>query len=141
MDWGDGRKFRGSWQNDMKHGFGVFTNRDSSTISGTWINNKQHGYGIYMSAKQQRKYGAWKHGKKQETLSESKAKKLMSGEIDPKQFIEANDIEWAQIKSFSSKLFYATLKYEELRIQHERSAEQRIAKVIDQLERTKSAPT
>ena len=51
MEWSDGRKFRGQWKNDRKHGYGVYENSDGSTIRGTWLNNKQHGYGVYTSAK------------------------------------------------------------------------------------------
>ena len=50
MEWSNGRKFRGSWENDLKQGYGILTNADGSTIKGTWFDNKQHGYGIYISA-------------------------------------------------------------------------------------------
>ena len=109
MEWADGRKFKGSWKSDKKHGYGIHTNADGSTISGTWINNKQHGFGVYVSVEQKRKYGAWSYGKKIETLAEEKVKRLISGEIEAKSFIQATDIEWAEILSYSSKLFYANL--------------------------------
>ena len=49
MEWTDGRKYRGFWKNDLKHGYGIQTNADGSTISSTWIEGKLHGFGVYVS--------------------------------------------------------------------------------------------
>ena len=83
MQWGDGRKFTGSWIGERKHGYGVYEKDDGSSISGTWVHNRQCGYGIYVSSGGSRKYGAWSNGKKIETLTEDKAKSLKQRDIDP----------------------------------------------------------
>ena len=47
MEQVDGRKHTGFWKGDLKHGFGIQTLADGSTINSTWIEGKLHGFGIY----------------------------------------------------------------------------------------------
>ena len=69
MQWKDGRKYKGDWQGDIRHGFGTQTKADGTVISATWINNKLFGFGTYTSNQKVRKYGAWKNGKKVATFT------------------------------------------------------------------------
>lgn len=73
MQWTDGRRYRGFWKEDMKHGYGIQANADGSSVSGTFIDNKLFGFGIYASKSNAKKYGVWKQGKKIATLTDEQA--------------------------------------------------------------------
>ena len=45
MTWQDGRAYRGSYEEDKKHGEGCFRWADGRQYSGQWKDGKQHGMG------------------------------------------------------------------------------------------------
>ena len=53
----------GQYQNDKKHGWGMYTWKDGSSYQGQRAAGKQHGQGRYQS-EQQVKYGRWEQGER-----------------------------------------------------------------------------
>ncbi|CAD8093980.1 unnamed protein product [Paramecium sonneborni] len=50
------------YDNDKKHGKGVFKWEDGRKYAGCWKQNKQHGIGIYLSNQNVEKIGYWEEG-------------------------------------------------------------------------------
>ena len=111
MEQVDGRKHTGLWKGDLKHGFGIQTLADGSTISSTWIEGKLHGFGIYETPSKHRKYGVWKQGKKVSTLSDQQKQDFENNIEEAKQFLGASDAEWEQILEFTQGIFEASKEF------------------------------
>jgi len=62
--WSDGRKYKGQYLEDKKHGYGEFEWKDGRKYKGNWAYGKQHGKGVYVSANGQEKDGEWYEGRK-----------------------------------------------------------------------------
>ena len=58
----DGRTYVGEFQNDKKHGYGVYTWADGRMYKGGWNAGKQHGEGVFIDAQQKEKKGEWNMG-------------------------------------------------------------------------------
>lgn len=43
-------RYRGQWQNDKKHGYGVMLTRDGGAYAGQWRENSKHGLGVVFGA-------------------------------------------------------------------------------------------
>eukprot|EP00351_Strombidinopsis_sp_SopsisLIS2011_P002829 CAMPEP_0116871950 /NCGR_PEP_ID=MMETSP0463-20121206/2526_1 /TAXON_ID=181622 /ORGANISM="Strombidinopsis sp, Strain SopsisLIS2011" /LENGTH=67 /DNA_ID=CAMNT_0004511335 /DNA_START=738 /DNA_END=941 /DNA_ORIENTATION=- len=59
--WPDGKRYEGSYKNELRHGYGVFTWSDGRTYAGDWIQGKQHGRGVYKKDGVER-LAEWKDG-------------------------------------------------------------------------------
>lgn len=64
IEWADGRKYEGQYENDKKHGTGTFYWADGRKYEGGWKNGKQHGKGEYYQANGEKKLGEWVEGKR-----------------------------------------------------------------------------
>ena len=60
MKLSDGRKFVGSYENNLRHGFGIMFNTDGSKYSGEWEKDQEHGYGTHTD-----QFGEETHGEHQ----------------------------------------------------------------------------
>lgn len=60
--WPDGRKYKGYYINDKKHGTGVYSQPDGTSYDGGWKLGKQHGKGIFTNKYGQTREGLWKDG-------------------------------------------------------------------------------
>jgi hypothetical protein len=64
--WPDGKKYFGFYQDDNKHGFGIFlwSSNPIKVYIGFWSKGKQSGLGIMVNGKSI-KFGLWLDGKKE----------------------------------------------------------------------------
>lgn len=74
IEWADGRKYEGQYENDKKQGHGTFYWADGRKYVGGWKNGKQHGKGEYYLQSGDKKYGEWMDGKRIKWIDESAAK-------------------------------------------------------------------
>ena len=61
--WPDGRKYWGSYHNDLKDGEGTFYWPDGKKYVGLWHNGVQHGRGYYLELDGEKEYVSFKFGK------------------------------------------------------------------------------
>ena len=45
--WNDGRKYVGTWKDNMMHGQGVFSWEDGRVYEGAYIKDRKEGFGIF----------------------------------------------------------------------------------------------
>ena len=55
--------YKGDYENDLKHGRGVYSYPDKSFYDGEWHKGKQHGQGKYVDSSGNAKIGIWSNGK------------------------------------------------------------------------------
>ena len=72
IQWADGRKYEGQYENDKKHGEGTFYWADGRKYIGGWKNGKQHGKGHFYLQNGTVKIGEWVDGKKIKWKDEGK---------------------------------------------------------------------
>jgi hypothetical protein len=72
LEWPDGRKYEGEYEEDKKHGFGTFIWADGRKYIGNWSKGKQHGKGEYYMANGEKKIGEWIDGKRTKWVEEEK---------------------------------------------------------------------
>ena len=63
--WFDGRVYKGSFANDLKHGYGKMIWNDGKIYEGGWLEGVQHGEGKIVYIKNGRgntKKGVWENG-------------------------------------------------------------------------------
>ena len=61
--------YEGDYENDRKHGYGIYTWNDGKQYEGWWQNGKQHGEGIYRKDGRDRR-GIWEDGKRAKWLDD-----------------------------------------------------------------------
>jgi hypothetical protein len=99
--WGDGRNYKGYYQNDKKEGFGVYSWADGRSYRGYWKNGSQHGLGTFVSGKDVQ-YGIWSEGKRIRWISKEDAKAVDLGKLAPDLLMK--DIEKSQNFKYPEKL-------------------------------------
>ena len=60
----NGKKYVGEFQNNLKHGKGVYTYPDGKKYDGMWANGVQDGEGTFSSPEGKKRVGLWKNGKR-----------------------------------------------------------------------------
>ena len=58
----DGRKYKGYFVNDKKHGQGIYKWANGKSYNGMWINGSQHGQGVFTNADGKSRLSVWKNG-------------------------------------------------------------------------------
>ena len=86
LTWSDGRSYTGNFQNDLRHGYGIYKSQNGSVVECPWFENKQHGFGVHVDRHSKRKYAAWNMGRLVEKLDIKKATEFRNGVADPKAF-------------------------------------------------------
>lgn len=79
--WPDGRTYEGEYQDDRKHGFGIYTWPDKRQYTGQWEYGLQHGQGIYKDVYGIERTGLWEFGKRVVWLDEEEWEEEL-GEIE-----------------------------------------------------------
>merc|ERR1719169_419464 len=62
--WPGGREYGGRYNNDKKHGFGIFKWPDGRRYEGFWVHGKQSGQGRYTTKTGNAKVGEWDAGRR-----------------------------------------------------------------------------
>merc|ERR550534_3319223 len=62
MEWPNGCKYEGHFQQNKKHGEGTFWWADGRSYRGQWFEGKAHGQGVSVSADGQEVPRTWEHG-------------------------------------------------------------------------------
>ena len=62
MIYPDGRTYKGSFMNNLKHGFGIYTMPNGEKHEGHWKDNKKHGKGNFTNIRGQVKTAIWNRG-------------------------------------------------------------------------------
>lgn len=63
-------KYEGDFQDDKRHGHGVFRWKDGKIYDGQWERGKQHGIGCFIGADKTKRQGEWIHGKRVRWIEE-----------------------------------------------------------------------
>ena len=74
IEWADGRRYEGEYENDKKQGQGIFYWADGRKYVGTWKDGQQHGQGDYYQKNGQKKLGEWVEGKRVRWVDKKKKK-------------------------------------------------------------------
>ena len=72
IEWADGRRYEGEYENDKKQGQGTFYWADGRKYVGSWKNGKQHGQGEYYLKNGDKKIGEWVDGKRIKWIEDKK---------------------------------------------------------------------
>jgi hypothetical protein len=114
----DGSKYEGEWQNNKRHGRGIWTRPDGMQFDGEWVNDKPDGQGTLSLPNGQKRIGLWKEGKileeyKQEESTGSRDQDLLESQRDRINELEAtNQALNAELKSLKQKLAEMEGKYQ-----------------------------
>ncbi len=60
----DGTTYTGEWEDNKRHGYGIWTRPDGMQYEGEWENDKPHGRGILINPDGSKFSGDWKEGKR-----------------------------------------------------------------------------
>lgn len=80
---------------------------------GLWKSGKQHGFGIVQSKDGGKKYTCWKDGSKTKTLDKNAINDLLKNKSKPHEVLGISEMEWSDLKGFTSQLFFPAAKFEE----------------------------
>ena len=69
MTWADGQRYEGAFENDARHGQGVYDYPDGSRYEGGWKAGERHGEGIEIAADGKRTEGVWEDGERVEAAA------------------------------------------------------------------------
>lgn len=59
--WPDGAKYEGKWRNNKADGKGIFWHADGDVFDGEWREDKAHGFGTYTHVNGAKYEGEWSH--------------------------------------------------------------------------------
>ncbi len=60
----DGTTYQGDWENNNRHGFGIWIRPDGTQYEGEWANDKPNGRGVLTNPDGSKYTGDWKDGKR-----------------------------------------------------------------------------
>ena len=92
--------YEGFYQEDKKHGYGIYTWSDLKKYAGWWYNGKQHGIGVFISKEGKKKYGVWEEGVKLKWFSSEEAKLIEKGHFDITDAFKKPEESVAKISEF-----------------------------------------
>ncbi len=60
----DGTKYKGEWDGNKRHGYGIWIRPDGTKYEGEWENDKPNGRGVLINPDGSKYFGDWKEGKR-----------------------------------------------------------------------------